>query len=264
MNNDLIKWNKRDNERLLKATRNYNRLVRLERKKRYFTTGQLPMTKKYQELKSNILTREQLNQTINSLNNILNKDSLEEVKLRSGELITRWQQNEINSRMGKALATQEERLQDAQLIKNKIERDDEIKNIKATIKTLKDYDKKTGSELAYAISRIERLGNIDYNLKRAYQFQDNWLRTFQANFSGFDNYNILKNKLKEFQNNPREFYKYIRQNDFLMDVFNLYDSKVGEATRKGVKTKGSQKGTFGEYGDNEEAFNDTLRELGLL
>lgn len=264
MNNDLIKWTKRDYQRLQRATRNYNRLVRLERKKRYFTSGQLPMTKKYQELKSNILTREQLNQTINSLNNIINKNALDEVKLRSGELITRWQQNEINSRIGKALATQEERMQEAELIKNKIERDDEIKNIKATIKTLKDYDKKKGSELAYAIARIERLGDIDYTLKRSYQFQDNWLRSFQANFSGFDNYYLLKNKLKEFDNNPKEFYRYIRQSDFLMDVFNLYDSKVGEATRKGIKTKGTQKGTFGEYGDNEEAFNDTLKELGLL
>lgn len=264
MNNDLIKWTKRDYQRLQTATRNFNRLVRLERKKRYFTTGQLPYAKKYSELKRDILTREQLNQTINSLNNILNKDSLDEVKLRSGEIITRWQQNEINSRMGKAIATQEERLQEAELIKNKIERDDEIKNIKATLKTLKDYDKKKGNELSYAISRIEKLGNVDYNLKRAYQFQDNWLRTFRANFSGFDNYQLLMNKLREFQNNPKEFYKYIRQNDFLMDIFNLYDSKIGEATRKGRKTKGSQKGTFGEYGDNEEAFNDTLKELGLL
>lgn len=44
----------------------------------------------------------------------------------------------------------------------------------------------------------------------------------------------------------------------------MYDSKVGEATRKGSKTKGTQKGTFGEYGDNEEAFNDTLKELDIL
>lgn len=260
---ELIKWSKNDYKRLQKATRNYNRLISLERSKRYFTTGQLPMTKKYKDLKKDILTREQLNQTLNSLTSIINKNSLQEVKLRSGETITRWQQNEIESRIPKALATQEERLEQTKLIKNKIERDDEIKNIQATIKTIKEYDKKTGADLAYAISRVEALGNIDYNLKRAYTFQDNWLKTFRANFSGFDNYNILKNKLEQFKD-PKEFYNYIRQNDFLMDIFNLYDSKVGEGTRKGNKKKGTQKGTYGEYGDNEEAFNDTLKELELL
>ena len=260
---DLIKWSKRDYQRLQKATRNYNRLISLERNKRYFTTGQLPMTKKYQDLKKNILTREQYNQTIESLTSIINKNSLEEIKLRSGEIITRWQQNEIESRLPKALATQEERLEQAKLIKNKIERDDEIKNIQATIKTLKDYDKKTNTDLSYAISRIETLGNIDYNLKRAFTFQDNWMRTFKANFSGFDNYNILKNKLDQFKD-PKEFYSYIRQNDFLMDIFNLFDSKVGEGNKQGRKKEGKQKGTYGEYGDNEEAFNDTLKELELL
>lgn len=253
MNNSLIKWTKEDYLRLQKATRDFNKKIKtLE--KYDLVDYELPDILVYKELKKDILTRKQLNQTLSTLNAFQKSNALDEVKLQSGEIISKWQQNEIIKRKPQAIlkiesdlaeefANEENRTSFKGLVNERIDR------LNQTLNTLENYDKKTGKALKYAIDRILKIGSVDYKLKKAQTFRDNFMYALKEGASTFKNYKQFKKELDNIKN-PIEFYDYLKNSDTFMDLFVWYKENDGI--------------TYGAFASNEEAFNTALeKDFGL-
>ena len=262
----FIKWSKEDYKALQQATREFNKRINLINKvtKEYgYDIGNvaLPQKQTYKDLKSQILTRQQLNQTLSSLRRFQHYNAIEEVKINSEATISRWELEEIKYKQPLAIAKIEEQLsrereKQEQKIGYKGITNEKIDRLESTLKTLKNYDKKTGDELRYAIERIKKIGNVDYEIKRAQTFRDNFMKTFEAGLSSYENYDLFKKQLDSIKN-PKDFYDYVSKSEFLMDSFVLYDSKAKQMK----KVKGENGYDYSAYGSNEEAFNNTLKEV---
>ena len=262
----FIKWSKKDYKALQQATREFNKRINLINKvtKEYgYDIGNVvvPQKQTYKDLKSQILTRQQLNQTLSSLRRFQHYNASEEVKINSEAAISRWELEEIKYKQPLAIAKIEEQLsrereKQEQKIGYKGITNEKIDRLESTLKTLKNYDKKTGDELRYAIERIKKIGNVDYEIKRAQTFRDNFMKTFEAGLSSYENYDLFKKQLDSIKN-PKDFYDYVSKSEFLMDSFVLYDSKAKQMK----KVKGENGYDYSAYGSNEEAFNNTLKEV---
>ena len=259
----FIKWTKDDYRALQKATRDFNKRITLL-EKYDLVDYKLPSKRNYRDLKSQIMTREQLNQIIIGLNNFQKGKAIDEVVLASGETISRWQMEQIQSLQPQAIAKIE-----AQIIKEKQQSEnrmgykgisnEKIDRLESTLEALKTYDYKTGEDLKRAIARIEKIGSKDYELRKAQTFRDNFMKTFEAGLSGYEYYDEFKRKLESIKD-PRDFYDYISRSEFLMDSFVLYDSKA-KALEKASKTNANNGYDYSAYGSNEEAFNNALQDV---
>lgn len=262
MATSFIRWKKEDYQNLQRATRQFNTRIKLLNKYD-LVDYDLPMQQNYQDLKKHIVTREQLNQTLKSLNSFQTASAIDEVTLKKGQTISRWQMQEIEKRRPQAIEKIENRLMKEQLRKDtqsnyKGLSNDTIKRLESTLKTLKNYDKKTGQDLKYAISRIMQIGSKDYEVKLAMTFRTNFMKTFEAGLSNYENYDVFKKKLDSIKD-PQEFYDYVSRSEFLMDSFVLYDSKSKAFSK--IRKNGSNGYDYSAYGSNEEAFNNALTDV---
>ena len=90
----------------------------------------------------------------------------------------------------KTKAEQEEKRKQEERIGYKGISNDKIDSLESTLKTLKEYDKKTGQSLRYAIERIKRVGSTDYDYFKAQVFRENFMKALD-NVKNFDNYKVL-------------------------------------------------------------------------
>lgn len=257
----FIKWSKQDYLNLQRATREYNKRIRLLEKYDLVDYA-LPKEKVYKDMKRQIMTREQLNQTLRYLNDFKKASAIDEITLASGETISRWQLEQIQKLQPQAIAKVEEQLMKERQLSEERHgykgiANEKIDRLESTLETLKAYDFKTGKELEYAIKRIEKIGSHDYEIIKAQTFRNNFMKTFEAGLSSYENYEMFKEKLESIKD-PRDFYDYISQSDFLMDAFVLYDSKA-KAMSKARKTNADNGYDYSAYGSNEEAFNNALK-----
>lgn len=251
--NNLIRWKKQDYLKLQQAVRDFNRKIKILKKYELFDYN-LPEQIKYKEIKKDILTRKQLNQTLSSLNAFQKANALNEVRLQSGEIITRWQELEILKKKPLAIAkikadlyeeiaNEENRMSFKGLVNERIDR------LQQTLNTLENYDKKTGESLKYAIDRITKIGNLDYKLKKAQTFRDNFMYALKEGARTFKNYKIFIKELEKIKN-PVEFYDYLKNSDTFMDLFVWYKESEGL--------------TYGAFASNEEAFDSALeKDFGI-
>lgn len=259
----FIRWSKEDYRALQKATREFNKRINLL-EKYDLVDYKLPQKKTYRDLKSQILTREQLHQTIKGLNEFQKGKAIDEITLASGESISRWQMEQIQSLQPQAIAKIEAQIiKEKQLSESRVGykgiSNEKIDRLESTLEALKTYDWKSGEDLKRAIARIEKIGSKDYELRKAQTFRDNFMKTFEAGLSGYENYDLFKQKLESIKD-PRDFYDYISQSEFLMDSFVLYDSKA-KSMSKASKTNANNGYDYSAYGSNEEAFNNALKEV---
>ena len=257
----FIKWSKQDYLNLQKATRDFNKRVKLLEKYDLVDYA-LPKEKVYKEMKKQIMTREQLNQTIKYLNDFKKASAIDGITLSSGETISRWQLEQIQKFQSKAIKNIEAKIaKEKQLSEErhgyKGVANEKIDRLESTLETLKTYDFKSGTELDYAIKRIEKIGSHDYDLVKAQTFRNNFMKTYDAGLASYENYEVFREKLESIKD-PRDFYEYVSQSDFLMDSFILYDSKA-KTMSKASKTNANNGFDYSAYGSNEEAFNNALK-----
>lgn len=256
----LIKWQRKDYFNLIKAVNKYNK--RIEELEKMDLDISLPKKIRYKDLynkkgelieagvKSDILTRKQLNQTLSTLKRINFKSAIDEIKLQSGEVISKWEYNDIMKRKNIAeeylrrKIDEERRNTSFKGISN-----DKLDKLTATLETIENFEDKKGRDLRYALNRIKTLGNIDYEIKKADTFKTNFMGALKEGASNFKNYKLLNDKLKSIRN-PKEFYNFVSQSDTLMDLFLWYDDETGL-----IQT--------GAFKNNEEGFNDALVKLGF-
>ena len=241
----LIKWSKNDYSNLRRAVNQFNKKIKEFQK--IDNELELPNLFKYKELKEDIITRKQLNQTLSSLNRIKFKNAFDKITLSSGEKISRWEYQDIMKRQPQAITQVKKSLKEeySKMPKEfKGLKNDRIQKLESTLKTLKSFDKKSGTSLRYSLDRIRKLGNVDYEMKRAQTFKDNFLKGIKEGASTFKNYKMFYNDLKKIKN-PKEFYDFVKDSDTLMDIFIWYNDETGSLT-------------YGSFKNNEEAFNNAL------
>lgn len=247
MNNKeyLIKWTRKDYNNLKKAVNQFNKKIREVEKLN--KDLDLPNVISYQDVKSDILTRKQLNQTINSLNRSRFKNAFDEIILSSGESISRWEYRDILKKQPIAIEKVQKSLEEEYLklpkefkgLKN-----DRIQKLEATLRTIQNFQNKSGDSLRYSINRIRKLGQVDYEMKKAQTFRENFLNSIKEGASSFKNYKMFYDDLKKIKN-PKEFYDYVKNSDTLMDIFIWYNDETGTLQ-------------YGSFKNNEDAFNNAL------
>lgn len=249
MADNLIRWKRGDYVKLSKAINKFNKQVNELAKEGY---NYLPEVKNYQSIKSDILTRKELNRLVNSLKKF-SIETAKKVELNSGLEMTEWEYKEIKLARNRARRFLETRLEEQEKLNPyaKYGLDTkEIETTKATIQSLSKLETQQGKfEVNRLIDRIKSLGRYDANMRRAKRYRDNYMKALEQ-MSNYKNYDLLKNKLDSIKN-PEQFYEYVSQSTTLNDLFNYYEASP-EAQ------------TYGGYDNNQAAFNKGLNELGLF
>lgn len=235
MAQSLIKWKQSDYLSLGRAVSNFNKKINelnKEGKKLY-----LPELKNYNEVKNKILTRNELNRVINSLKRF-SKEGAEDIYItKSGEQLTKWERGELANLQRNASRSLRESAKKLEIpMSSGYSRaqmgSQEYREILANLRSLRDLEIKTGGEFRTMKERLEYFGSLDYKMIKATIFRENFEKALsESGAENFENYNILKKKLKRIQN-PRNFYKFIKNSNVFMDLFEYYKEGDGIIYRR--------------------------------
>ena len=242
----LIRWKKGDYIRLGRAISKFNKTVEnIEVDER----DVLPELQNYKELKSSINSRKELNRVIKALNRANEKNLTEKRTYESGEQLTKWEYNEVNKAMRRAMRNLESERASILSGRESIGMGEErLSEIKAIERSFESLGERVGREFDRVKTRIFSLGKSDYKLTKDIQFQQNFYKALEG-ISNFQNYDVLKHELDKIKN-PTKFYEYVKKSPVLMDLFLWY--------------KESDSLFYGGFSDNEDAFDSTLMyHLGI-
>lgn len=249
MADNLIRWKRGDYIKLSKAVNKFNKQVNELQSKGY---NYLPEVKSYQSIKDSIYTRKELNRLVNSMKKFT-VETAKKVELESGRELSAWEYKELKLARNRARRYLEGKLEVQQRNNPYAKYGLDTKEIEATKKTMASLNKLETKadkfEMNRLIQRIKNLGSYDVEMKRASQYRENYMKALEQ-MSNYDNYDILKGKLDSIKN-PEDFYDFVNQSEQLADLFEYYETSP-EAQ------------TYGGFDNNQEAFNRSLEQLGLL
>ena len=242
----LIRWKRSDYGSLQKAINQFNKTIKeLESVDSNLI---LPDPLKYKDVKSDITTRQELNRIIGSLQRFSNPLKQKAVKLDSDIQITSWEYTELKRERRRAerrLTGELAGLEATLGTGNK-----RINEIKGTIKSLNKLENVTGEEFQRIRGRIKSQGVSDYDMKKAKQFQENFIKAFR-NLKTKKGKRIRRKEIVEFAKsftNPIDFWEAIKDSEFI-ELQEFYDEAEGLSS-------------FNMGSD--ERYNFELKKLGLL
>ena len=218
-----IKWKKGDYISLGKAVSQFNKKINqlnVQEKKLY-----LPELKNYEDVKSNIHSRNELNRILRSLKSFSKEGAEDLVKINNVE-ITKWQQNELKTLSRNAERNLKFDLQEMNLPVNhgKYSKAQmgykEYEEILSKIRNIKNLEINTKGDFTRLKERLEKLGSLDYRKMKATIFRQNFMTALE-NSKDLQGYELLKKKLNRFKN-PVSFYNYVKKSDIFMDIFIYY------------------------------------------
>ena len=249
MAQNRIRWKKGDLISLGKAVAQFNKKKReLES---IIPKEVLPEEVSYSILKEQILTRKELNRILKSLKSFKTEGAEDIVTLESGQEVTRWEFKELQKEKKQAIKQLTKELvkwneptesgfSRAQMGAN------EPKEIKRTIESLADIEKKRGTEFKRVKSRLQTYSRADYEYRRALVYQKNYLQMVEKAYSNYYGYNSFMKKLLSIRD-PFEFYKFLQKNEKLMDIKFMYS-----VAEEGIASL-----------DDEDAFLYMIEDLGI-
>lgn len=243
-----IKWQRKDYSALIKAVNSYNK--RIKELEKMDLAVALPDVINYKDIKKDIFTRQELNSTIKELSRVRFKNAFDIIKLDNNQMLTRYEYNQLNKYSKRATAYLEDRIKEERRnLVYKGLKNDEIIRLESTLSSIKNWKSKSDSKnFKLAIDRIKRIGALNYENIKAENFRKNYMKLFNANFRNYKGYKEFKAELDSIKD-PKEFYDYIKQSDFMQDAFQIYyESNF---------TK-NQNYIYGSFDTNEEAFINTL------
>ncbi len=209
-----IRWSRSDYIKLGKAVSSFNKTVG-----NLSNSGiVLPDLLNYNDLKSGITTRKELNRLIGSLKRFQNPMQQVGVSLEGFE-VTKWELNEVKraKRRAERRLTGELAGIEAGSIGTGNTRANEIKA------TLESFEKFASGDLAQfkrISSSIMRQGRTDYEMKKALIFQQNFIKAYEK---------MGRKEIVEFARsfrNPMNFWEAIQNSEF-MDIQLRYDVEEG-------------------------------------
>lgn len=244
----LIRWTKRDRQRLDSAINKFNK----ERNKLVKMDLEVPDKANFTDLVQHITTRRELENSIDSLRSLNEITATTQVELSSGEKVSLYEFNEVSKRKEQAernLYTEMQKIQDDRLItQNKYMGEERITEIQDTLETISDYTKNL-DVFKKTARRTSFVGRSDYELAKNKLFRENFMKSLD-NVKNFDNYDVLKKELNKYRN-PTKFYEYVKKSPILMDIFLWYKSADSYTV-------------YSSFDSNENAFNYALaNDLGL-
>lgn len=247
MAQSLIRWKRSDYVKLGQAVSRFNKRIRELEKS---NIDYLPELKDYKELKTEILSRNELNRVLKSLRDFSKEGMTKPINLASGNTITAWEYREVKKARNISIKRLEQEKIAIQLGEKYIGMGDErIDVINANIKNIKSFETLRDFEYKDTKERVLKLGSKDYDLRKAMIYRENYMNSLQE-MSTYDHYDLLISKLDKITN-PIKFYEFIQQSDTLQDLFLYYTDK---ATAQ----------TYGGFTSNQEAFDYALEELGIM
>ena len=242
----LIRWKRSDYMKLSKAVSRFNKIINeLEVDEKEY----LPELKDYKELRDKITSRKELNRIINSLKRATEENLLTKKIYESGEVISKWEFQEVNKARNRAFRNLEKERQGILQGRQSIGMGDErLSEIHAMEQSFLDLEERKGADLKRLKARIFSVGRSDYALAKDKLFRDNFYKALEG-ISNFQNYDLLKKELDKIKN-PTKFYEYVSKSPVLMDLFLWY--------------KESDSLFYGGFNDNQDAFDSTLMfHLGI-
>ncbi len=244
-----IKWKQGDYLKLGKAVSDFNKKVnklQSEEKKLY-----LPVELDYKQVKGDITTRNELNSVINSLRRFSREGAEELYITEAGEKMTKWERRELGIKMGVAKRNIQKELvpletPDSSGYSRAQMGSIEARELRRTLESFSNIEKAVGEGLKGLKKRIRTFGASDYDMKKAMIYKENFFTMLEKTYKNFDNYELLVNYLKQFDN-PISFWEFIKDYELLRDIEYMYDfNKHG---LRGVST--------------QTRFNRMLEELGI-
>lgn len=237
----LIRWNKKDYNRLRYAINKFNNEIsKIEVDEKTI----LPEMRSYKEVKQNITTRKELNRVINSLRRANLQNLTETRTFESGERVTRWEFNEINKSIRRALKSLESERESILKGRESIGMGDErLSEISAIEESISSISYQTGSDFKRIRGRVYAVGRSDYKMSKDKLFMDNFYKALD-DLKSYPNYDKLRSELDRIKN-PSKFYEYVKKSPTLMDIFLWY--------------KSDEPVVYGNFDSNEEAFLSTLK-----
>lgn len=242
----LIRWKRSDYMKLSKAVSRFNKIINeLEVDEKEY----LPELKDYKEIRDKITSRKELNRIINSLKRATEENLLTKRIYESGEVISKWEFQEVNKARNRAFRNLEKERQGILQGRPSIGMGDErLSEIHAMEQSFIDLEERKGADLKRLKERIFSIGRSDYALAKNKLFRDNFYKALEG-ISNFQNYDVLKKELDKIKN-PTKFYDYVSKSPVLMDLFLWY--------------KESDSLFYGGFNDNQDAFDSTLMfHLGI-
>ena len=242
----LIRWKRSDYMKLSKAVSRFNKIINeLEVDEKEY----LPELKDYKEIRDKITSRKELNRIINSLKRATEENLLTKRIYESGEVISKWEFQEVNKARNRAFRNLEKERQGILAGRPSIGMGDErLSEIHAMEQSFIDLEERKGADLKRLKERIFSVGRSDYALAKNKLFRDNFYKALEG-ISNFQNYDVLKKELDKIKN-PTKFYDYVSKSPVLMDLFLWY--------------KESDSLFYGGFNDNQDAFDSTLMfHLGI-
>lgn len=221
MAESLIKWTRSDYAKLSRAVRDFNKKINELNKNE--NNLYLPALKNYQEVKSQILNRKELNKVLNSLRRFKNEGSEDIVQLESGEFITKWEKKELEIRRRAAtryLNQEIAKVTDPTPFKSRYEI-----ILETQLESLNKLNTAKGDYFKILKDRIYKIGRGDYKLYQAEQYRKNYFKMLK-HYKNFDNYKKFVGELQNIKN-PIDFYNFVNQNEQLSDIQYMYDAESG-------------------------------------
>lgn len=232
----LIRWKRGDFISLGKAVSDFNKKIsQLEQEESNLV---LPEKISYKDIKSQILTRKELNKQIKTLRKFMESGQEETVKLESGEELSKWERDNLR----RAVRSQKRAL--TKQLSSSPEGfgmgTEERSDIQRKLKDLGKVEKLKGKEFERLMERILYQSRDDYNMRKALTYRDNYIKEMQK-YQNFDGYEELMQKLNSIKN-PLDFYDFMSQNELSEDLtyqsdqfysqqeFNLFLSDLGIIT----------------------------------
>lgn len=227
-----IRWKRGDYIRLGKAVAEFNRTkseLETEENQLY-----LPEDISYNEVKSAIFSRKELNRVIKSLRQFGEKNV--ELVEEGGTYITKWQQSQNKAMQRTALKNLKNELQELNIPEfggySRVQMGSiEARQIERTKESIENYEQKTGEEYQRALLRIKSIGTDDYTLRKANTYRENVLNGLED----------LKNRIPEFEvvydyfskiQNPITFFNTMQQSQAMQDFFDWYKGNERYASFK--------------------------------
>lgn len=247
-----IRWKKGDYITLGKSIAQFNK--KRDELEKLIDNNYLPEKINYKQLKNTILSRKQLNSTLNDLKAFLKEGAEELVETKSGEVLTSWEYNKLQKQVRQGTANlKKELLKLEQPISSGYSRAQmgsaEYSQILAQLRNLQKLDLKRGYEFKRLKDRLSQVGNLDYSLIKAQIYRENIMKALKESAVGYQGYDLLMKKLNRIRNSLR-FYDYIQKSTALSDIFLYY--KEGEGLQ------------YGAFTSEQDRFDYALEELGIL
>lgn len=222
-----LKWKKSLDRELRTAVSNFNKKVRelqIDGERSY-----LPEQYNYKELHQRIKSREELNRVISSLKKFGKEGQEDLIILESGEGITRWEKNKLQSESKRA---QEKIKQEIAEFHKPITQSgftraqmgsSELRKLESKLESLQGLEQKTGQAFEKLKKRISLLGTTDFELRRAIQYRKNYIQTIEDNFKNLDGYEELKKAFDEHKD-PYRFFEWIKSTGNINIIDISYES----------------------------------------